>query len=132
MKPSIKITDVGQLRNELNKYKKGRKLTLPQFNQAARLAWLGKIALSPLDPEDPECAAFLLYLERPDGLAGHFLDLDEDLMSRIHVLDAEQGGHLAEIIKEGVAERAAQYQALNRRDFYFGRYFNPDEAKNAE
>ena len=47
---SIQITDLGALRNELAKYKKGKKLGIRQFNQAARLAWLGKAVLSPLDP----------------------------------------------------------------------------------
>lgn len=123
---SIKVTDVGQIKNELNKYKKGKKLDIRQFNQVARLAWLGKIVMMPLDLEDPECGSYLLYLEHPDGLAAHFLTLDEDLMSRIHILDAEQGDHIAEILKEGMTERVAQFQALNQRDFYFGRYFNSE------
>ena len=49
---NIPVTDVGALKNELRKYKHGKKLDISQFNQAARLAWLGRIALSPLDPED--------------------------------------------------------------------------------
>ena len=124
---SIKVTDVGQIKNELNKYKKGKKLDIRQFNQVARLAWLGKIVMMPLDLEDPECGSYLLYLEHPDGLAEHFLTLDEDLMSRIHILDAEQGDHIAAILKEGMAERVAQFQMLNERDFYFSRYFKSEQ-----
>ncbi len=125
----IKVTDVGQLKNELNKYKKGKKLDIRQFNQAARLAWLGKIVMSPLDPEDPECGAWLLHLQHPEGLAEHFLTLDEDLMSQIHILDAEQGTYLAEILREGMEARVAQLKALNQRDFYFGKYFKPGETQ---
>jgi len=46
----IQITDLSALRNDLAKYKKGKKLGIRQFNQTARLAWLGKAVLSPLDP----------------------------------------------------------------------------------
>ena len=120
---TISLTDVGALRNELAKYKKGKKLDIRQFNQAARLAWLGRIVLSPLDPEDPDNRAWLLHLERPEGLAGELLIVDEDLFQRIHVLDAEQGEHLAAILQQGVQERAAALDALNRRDFYFEKYF---------
>lgn len=121
------ITDVGALKNELRKYKYGRKLDIAQFNQAARLAWLGRVALSPLDPEDPECHAWLLHLERPAGLSGELLQLDEDLLGRIHVLDAEQGARLAEILHEGVQARARELQALNQRDFYLAKFFRPNE-----
>ena len=120
----IQITDLGALRNELAKYKKGKKLDLRQFNQAARLAWLGRAVLSPLDPEDPACKAWLLYLQRPEGLAEHCLVVDEDLLQYIHILDAEQGAHLAAIMEQGVKERAAQLDALNRRDFYLEKYFD--------
>ena len=48
---SIKVTNLGEIRNELNKYKKGKKFDIHQFNQIARLAWLGKIVMQPLDPE---------------------------------------------------------------------------------
>lgn len=126
---SIKVTDVGQLKNELNKYKKGKKLDIRQFNQVARLAWLGKIVMTPLDLEDPDCGAYLLYLDHPDGLAAHFLTLDEDLMSAIHILDAEQGDYMAEILKEGMEHRVREAQALNQRDFYFGKYFKPEASK---
>jgi len=122
---TISITDVGSLRNELAKYRKGKKLDIRQFNQAARLAWLGRIVLSPLDPEDPDNRAWLLHLERPEGIAGELLIVDEDLFQRIHILDAEQGEHLAAILRQGVHERADALEALNRRDFYFEKYFGP-------
>lgn len=124
---SIKVTDVGQIKNELNKYKKGKKLDIRQFNQVARLAWLGKIVMMPLDLEDPDCAAFLLYLEHPEGLAAHFLTLDEDLMSRIHILDGEQANYIAEILKEGMEARVADLKNLNQRDFYFAKFYKPDD-----
>jgi hypothetical protein len=125
----IQITDVGALRNELAKYKKGKKLDIRQFNQAARLAWLGRTVLSPLDPEDPECKAWLLYVQRPEGLAEHCLVIDEDLLQTIHILDAEQGTHLAAILEQGVKERAAGLDALNRRDFYLEKFFDPEKEK---
>ena len=120
---TINLTDVGTLRNELAKYKKGKKLDIRQFNQAARLAWLGKVVLSPLDPEDAETKSWLLYVQRPEGLAEHVLVVDEDLYQFIHILDAEQGAHLAAILEQGVRERAAALEELNRRDFYFEKYF---------
>ena len=85
--------------------------------------------LSPLDPEDPECKAWLLYLQRPEGLAEHCLVIDEDLLQYIHILDAEQGAHLAAILEQGVKERAAGFDALNGRDFYLEKYFDPDKGK---
>jgi len=125
----IQITDLSALRNDLAKYKKGKKLGIRQFNQAARLAWLGKAVLSPLDPEDPECKSWLLYLQRPEGLAEHCLVIDEDLLQYIHILDAEQGAHLAAALEQGVKERAAGLDALNRRDFYLEKYFDPAKGK---
>lgn len=125
----IQITDVGALRNALAKYQKGKKLDIREFNQAARLAWLGRAVLSPLDPEDPECRAWLLYLQRPEGLAEHCLVIGEDLLQYIHILDAEQGAHLAAILEQGVKERAAGLDALNRRDFYLEKYFDPEKGK---
>lgn len=121
---SINLTDVGALRNELNKYRRGKKLGIRQFNQAARMAWLGRIVLAPLDPEDPDCRAWLLYVHRPEGLAEHCLVVDEDLLQGIHVLDGEQGTHLAAILEQGVRERAASLDALNRRDFYLDKYYD--------
>ena len=126
---SIDIADLGALKNELRKYKFGRKLDISQFNQAARLAWLGRIALSPLDPEDPDCKAWLLHLERPEGLAGEMLEFDVELLGRIHVLDAEQGERLAEILREGFEARARELDALSRRDFYLGKFFRPKDGR---
>ena len=120
---TIGVADLGTLRNELRKYKHGRKLDIRQFNQAARLAWLGLLTLSPLDPEDPECRAWLLHLERPSGVAAKVLTLDEDLLGRIHVLDAEQGERLAEILREGFETRTGDLAALERRDFYLAKFF---------
>ena len=124
----IKLTDVGQLRNELAKYKKGKKLDIRLFNQVARLAWLGKIVLCPLDPEDAECKAWLLHLQPLEGLAAEIIRVDEDLngqpfTSQIHILDAEQGGYLAQIFQEGMQQRARELEALNQRDFYLGKFF---------
>lgn len=124
---SIDIADIGALKNELRKYKLGKKLDISQFNQAARLAWLGRIVLSPLDPEDPECRAWLLHLEHPEGLAEEILELDVELIGRIHILDAEQGERLAEILREGFEARARELEALSKRDFYLGRFFRPKD-----
>lgn len=125
---TIPLTDVGSIRNELAKYKKGKKLEIRQFNQVARLAWLGSVVLSPLDPEDPENRAWLLHLEAPEGIAAQFLVIDENLLQRIHILDAEQGEHLAAILQQGVHERAGALEALNRRDFYFEKFFESGDA----
>lgn len=127
----IRIVDAGALKNELAKYKKGKKLDIRLFNQVARLAWLGKIVLCPLDPEDPECRAWLLHLQPLDGLAAEIIRVDEDLnglpfSSQIHILDAEQGGHLAGIFREGMAQRASDLGELAQRDFYFEKYFSPE------
>ncbi len=121
----IKLTDAGQIRNELNKYRKGRKLDIRQFNQAARLAWLGKAVMMPLEPEDPDTKSFLVYLDHPDALAAHFLNLDEDLVGHIFILDAEQAQYLVEIVEQGVRERAALLQDLDRREFYFDKFYHP-------
>ena len=130
----IKIVDAGNIRNELAKYRKGRKLDIRLFNQVARLAWLGRIVLCPLDPEDPQCKAWLLHLQPLDGLAAELIRIDEDLngmpfASQIHILDAEQGAHLADILREGMHHRARELQALAQRDFYFEKYF-PAEGKS--
>lgn len=127
----IKIVDAGNIRNELAKYKKGRKLDIRLFNQVARLAWLGRIVLCPLDPEDPQCKAWLLHLQPPEGLAAEIIRVDEDLngmpfASQIHILDAEQGAHLADIFRDGMQSRARDLQALEQRDFYFEKYFAPE------
>jgi hypothetical protein len=127
----IKIVDAGNIRNELAKYRKGRKLDIRLFNQVARLAWLGRIVLCPLDPEDPQCKAWLLHLQPLDGLAAEIIRIDEDLngmpfASQIHILDAEQGAHLADILREGMHHRARELQALVQRDFYFEKYFTAE------
>jgi len=93
-----------------------------------RLAWLGKIVLCPLDPEDPECKAWLLHLQPLEGLAAEIIRIDEDLngmpfASQIHVLDAEQGEHLAAILREGMMHRAHELDALAKREFYFEKFF---------
>ena len=125
----IKLTDIGQLRNELAKYKRGKKLDIRLFNQVARLAWLGKIVLCPLDPEDPECRAWLLHLEALEGLAAEIIKVDEDLngmpfSSQIHVLDAEQGDALAAIFREGMEHRARELQTLQKREFYLEKFLD--------
>lgn len=122
----IKVTDFAQIKNELNKYKKGKKLDIRQFNQAARLAWLGKAVMMPLDVEDPATRSYLLYLDHPDTFAAHFLNLDEDLVGHIFILDAEQGNYLAQILEQGVRDRAALLEDLDRREFYFGKFFRPN------
>lgn len=127
---SIHLTDIGAIRNELNKYKKGKKFDINQFNQVARLAWLGKITLQPLDPLDPECKSYLLYVDYPDAFVAHFLDTDEELMGHIHIVDGEQGDALARILEQGVQDRAALYQDLRQRDFYFRCFFADDDSSN--
>lgn len=124
---SIGIADQSALKNELRKYKHGRKLEIAQFNQAARLAWLGQLALSPLDPEDPECHAWLLHLQPPAGLAAEILHVDQALLDRIHVLDGEQGRRLAEILREGLESRARELAELDERDFYLANFYHPDK-----
>jgi hypothetical protein len=121
---TIKLHDVSELRNELARLRKGKKLEIHQFNQAARLAWLGRVVLAPLDPDDPACKALLLYCERPDGIAAELIEVDEPLYERIHVLDAEQGTRLKEILREGIEARVAELRALNGRDFYFDQFFD--------
>ena len=128
----IKLTDVGKLRNELAQYKKGKKLDIRLFNQVARLAWLGKIVLCPLDPEDPECKAWLLHLQPLEGLDAEIIRVDEDLnglpfASQIHIVDAEQGAALAAIFREGMEQRARDLHALEARDFYFEKFFNREK-----
>lgn len=123
MAKTLSLTDVGALKNALRKYTQGKKLEIAQFNQVARLAWIGRIVLAPLDPEDPECRAWLLHLERPEGIAAQLLPVDEALYERIHVLDAEQGAYLAEILREGFDARAGELQGLAQRDFYLTKFF---------
>ena len=125
----IRLTDVGQLKNELAKYRAGKKLDIRLFNQVARLAWLGKIVLCPLDPEDPACNSWLLHLQPLEGLAAQIIKVDEDLngmpfASQIHILDAEQGTALAGIFRQGMEQRARELRALEARDFYFEMFFD--------
>jgi len=132
---TIAVTDIGKIKNELNKYRKGKKLDIRLFNQVARLAWLGKIVLCPLDPEDPECKAWLLHLQPLEGLAAEIIKVDEDLngmpfASQIHVLDAEQGEHLAAILREGMMHRAHELEALAQREFYFEKFFKPGDKRS--
>ena len=47
---SIPITDVSSLKNELKKYKMGKKLEIPRFNQLARMAYLGRLVMG-LEPQ---------------------------------------------------------------------------------
>ncbi|AEK58986.1 MULTISPECIES: hypothetical protein [Acidithiobacillus] len=122
---TIPIADVSALKNELNKYKKGKKLEIPRFNQLARMAYIGRLVMAPLDPEDPECRAFLVHVQEPQGLAAHFIELDEDLQDAILILDGEQAMAIAAIMEEGVAERARWHEALNERDFYFSAFYRP-------
>lgn len=132
---SIPIADLGTLKNELAKYKKGKKLDIRLFNQVARLAWLGRIVLCPLDPEDPQCKSWLLHLQPPEGLAAQIIRVDEDLngmpfASQIHILDAGQGAALAAIFREGMAQRARDLQALEQRDFYFEKFFDSKKSQD--
>ncbi len=129
---SMKIANIGEIRNELNKYKKGKKLDIHQFNQVARLAWLGKVVMQPLDPQDPECKAFLVYIEDPEELAAHFLDTDQELAGAMHIVDGGQAEALVEVLRGGVEERAKLYQDLSRSDFYFRYFYKPEQDEEAD
>lgn len=129
---SMKIANIGEIRNELNKYKKGKKLDIHQFNQVARLAWLGKIVMQPLDLEDPECKSFLVYIQEPEELAAHFLDTDQELTGGIHIIDGEQAMAMVEIMRSGVEERAKLYEDLSRSDFYFRYFYQPGQEDKAD
>ncbi|MFO7954653.1 hypothetical protein [Thioalkalivibrio sp.] len=129
---SMKIANIGEIRNELNKYKKGKKLDIHQFNQVARLAWLGKIVMQPLDLEDPECKSFLVYIQEPEELAAHFLDTDQELTGGIHIIDGEQAMAMVEIMRSGVEERAKLYEDLSRSDFYFRYFYQPGQEEKAD
>ena len=130
---SIPITDVSSLKNELKKYKMGKKLEIPRFNQLARMAYLGRLVMTPLDPEDSSCKSFLVHIQEPQGLAAHFIDLDEDLQDGILILDSEQSMAMAGIMQAGVEERVRWHQALNERDFYFSVFYRPkDKETQAE
>ena len=129
---SIPITDVSSLKNELKKYKMGKKLEIPRFNQLARMAYMGRLVMTPLDPEDPSCNSFLVHVQAPQGLAAHFIELDEDLQEGILILDSEQSMAMAGIMQAGVEERVRWYQALNARDFYFSAFYRPREERAQE
>ncbi len=124
---SIKVTDIGSIKNELRKYKAGKKLDINQFNQVARLAWLGKLVMQPLDPEDPSCKAYLAYVDYPDELAQHVLRTDDDLQGAMHIVDGDQALALIDVLQLGVRERMALYQDLKGRDFYFDRFYQGGE-----
>ncbi|MEJ2631009.1 MAG: hypothetical protein P8011_06940 [Acidihalobacter sp.] len=129
---SIKVTNLGEIRNELNKYKRGKKFDIHQFNQVARLAWLGKIVMHPLDREDPECKAFMLYCDFPEDFQNHFLDVDQDLVGQMHIVDGEQAEALTRILRQGMEERAALYQDLRQRDFYFDRFYRSGDKRSGK
>jgi hypothetical protein len=120
-----RITNISDIRNELNRYRRGRKFDIHQFNQVARLAWLGRVVMQPLDPEDAECKSFLLFVQEPDELAAHFLDTDRELAGAMHIVDGEQAEALIQVLRSGVEERARLYEDLSRSDFYFRYFYRP-------
>ena len=61
-----------------------------------------------------------------EGLAGEVLEFDPELLGRMHILDAEQGERLAEILREGFESRAREIEQLARRDFYLDKFFRPE------
>ncbi len=134
---STKITNLGNIRNELNRYKRGKKFDIHQFNQVARLAWLGRVVMQPLDPEtagtpgiqaepeDTKSRAFLLFVQEPDELAAHFLNTDQELTGAMHIVDGDQAEALIQILRGGVEERAKLYEDLSRSDFYFRHFYRP-------
>ncbi len=124
---SIPIADVSSIRNELNRYRKGKKLEIPRFNQLGRMAYLGRLVMSPLDPEDAECQSYLVHVQELQGLAAHFVELDEDLQDAILVLDGEQAMAMAAIMQQGVQDRIRWHEELNQRDFYFSAFYRPRE-----
>jgi hypothetical protein len=129
---ALKITNIGDIRNELNRYRRGRKFDIHQFNQVARLAWLGRIVMQPLAPEDPDCKSFLVFVQEPDELAAHFLDTDRDLAGAMHIVDGEQAEALIQVLRSGVEERAKLYEDLSRSDFYFRYFYRPRDGKTSE
>lgn len=129
---STKITNIGEIRNELNKYRRGKKFDIHQFNQIARLAWLGRIVMQPLDPQDAECKSFLVFVQEPDELASHFLDTDQDLTGAMHIVDGEQAEALIQVLRSGVEERARLYEDLSRSDFYFRYFYRPRDDGTAD
>ena len=126
---TIKIKQVGNLKNELRKYTAGKKLDINQFDQMARLAWLGKLIFQPLEPTDPTCKSLMVYAEFPTEFQEHFLKTDDDLVGCMHIVDAEQGEALIKIMEQGVKERAALYADLKQRGFYFDHFYTPNSEK---
>jgi len=124
---SIKITEVGNVKNQLRKYTAGKKFDINQFDQIARLAWLGKVVMQPLEPTDPDCKSLLLYADYPEDMAEHFLRTDDDLLGHMHIVDAEQGQALIKILEQGVKERAALYADLKQRGFYFDHFYEASD-----
>ena len=126
---TIKIKQVGNLKNELRKYTAGKKLDINQFDQMARLAWLGKLIFQPLEPTDPTCKSLMVYAEFPTEFQEHFLNTDDDLVGCMHIVDAEQGAALIKVMEQGVNERAVQFTDLKQRTFYFDHFYNPKTEK---
>lgn len=124
---SLKVTSLNEIRNELNKYKKGKKFDIPQFNQLARLAWLGKISLQPLDPTDETCTSYLMHVDYPEEFASNFIDIDQDLLGHIFIIDSEQGDALVATLRQGVQDRALLLEDLAKRDFYFKHFYHSDQ-----
>jgi len=129
---TIKIKQVGNLKNELRKYTTGKKFDINQFDQMARLAWLGKLIFQPLEPTDPSCKSLMVYAEFPSEFQAHFLKTDDDLVGCMHIVDSEQGAALIKIMEQGVQERAVLYADLKQRGFYFDHFYNTKESKEKE
>lgn len=126
---TIKIKEVGNLKNELRRFTAGKKLDINQFDQMARLAWLGKLIFQPLDTTDPGCQSLMVYAEHPGEFPEHFLNTDDDLVGCMHIIDAEQGRALIKVMEQGVKERAALYADLKQRGFYFDHFYQPKKEK---
>ncbi|MDH5545654.1 MAG: hypothetical protein OEZ43_08680 [Gammaproteobacteria bacterium] len=122
----IKVTDIGAIKNELRKYKAGAKLDINQFNQVARIAWLGKLVMQPLDPMDANAKSFLVYVDDSGEFIEHFLRTDQDLLGRMHIVDGDQAQALIKVMEQGFAERSLLYQDLKQRDFYFEHFYQQD------
>ena len=133
MAKTIPLQDTSTLKNELRRFQKGQKLTIQEFNKVARLAYFGYIVLSPLDPDSDEVTSYLMYIQPPEGLPATQLSVDEDMPDSIRILDSEQGNAIADIIRQGIAERLDQIQQVQQTDFYF-RYFyeKPNEQKESD
>ncbi len=122
---TIKIKAIGTVKNELRKYTAGKKFDIHQFDQMARIAWLGKLVFQPLEPTNPDCKSFMVYAEFPTEFEEHFLRSDDDLIGCMHIVDFEQGEALIKIMEQGVKERAALFQDLKQRGFYMDHFYKP-------